>query len=399
MLKYLLLLTSLLFISQPALATNIADSRAVNIFDVPDTPLTYTFFKNKDKEFDVILSGFLTTTMFSNSNWFNNVRTAALNIDIIKDDYAIKMQLSEPFEKTIRRAVIEKSFGIENNKEGIIQVGRFPRLASFYNNVNDAPGSTDLATIPMGEYSRRLIENNTLNSIDGINIVYKQYYPDDFLIVRFGIGDAAIEENCKFQQEITFTACNPNWNYSSTKGGFSIGANYELNRKWEFLAAVNVYKFKTNLLDPNDPVAAYYYSNFAINEGNLGTVGFKYKGKGWYTQTEGTKTIFRVASEGQMANEWTTSSNTYSLISFEINHNLSIYAHYDRAWWATQRVSTDSVVGFTYVYKNTKTSIEYHKGLATTFPTDIGSTGSDWKKQFSPLEKFNSFVLAFTYQF
>lgn len=389
----------MLFFTTNTLAGNVTDSRVPDYYTENDTPLTYTFFRNKDKEFDVILSGFITTTLFSNSDWFNTARAAALNVDIVKGDYALKMQLSEPFEKMIRRMVIEKSFGLGNNREGAIQIGKFPRLASFYNNVNDAPGSTGLATIPLGEYSRRLIENNTINSIEGINFIYKQYYTDNFLTVRFGIGDASIEENCKFQQEITFSPCNTNWNYSFDKGGFSIGVNYELGRNWEFLGAVNVYKFKTNLIDDSDPIAAYYHSAFALNEGNLGTIGFKYKGKGWYTQTEGTKTIFRTAAEGNIATEWTTSSNTYSLISFDINDNLSVYAHYDRSWWATQRVSTDAVIGFTYIHKNTKTSLEYHNGTATTYPTDIGSTGSDWKKQFSPLEKFNSFVLAFTYQF
>lgn len=336
------------------------------------------------------ISGFVTTTVFSNNQWFDNSANIAVNIDTTLDNWAVRAQLGGPFVSPVRRAVVEYAKSVGSNKEMIVQAGLFPRLSSFYNNVNDAPGSTEIAMLPLGEYNRRLLSNNTFSSLIGTSATYKYFTDTSMLALRADIGKAAVEDNCAVETEFTLSACKGGYVHQSRDDNYDISVNYEIG-KVEFLAALNVFRMKTQLTDPTNLSGRAVSSTFAVSNLKNETIGIKYTDSKWWVQTELTRiTILNDDINGNPVHP-STERNIYALFGYRIADRWSVHIYgsdglvYDGRF--TGYRSKDTAVGVTYSNGKSRVTLEYHDGYALK-----------WKKPLAPINSWNSFVCSYTWQ-
>src|ERR1035437_9612119 len=332
-------------------------------------------------------SGFITSTSFSNHDWFSNISHGAINLNYFKDEYAVKAQLGAPYEHLIRRFTVEKNFVLTPNNELLIQVGKIPRLSSFYNNINDAPGSIGMAMVPMGEFNYRLIQNNTFNAIKGANLIYKNFANDNILTLRIDYGKADIQDQCALQTEFTNKVCDQNIGYKFANGNYDFSINYEIGN-FELLGSVNVFKIKPIIYGIPNISSLDFLQNNHHSEFDSNTIGLKYKKNKLLLQTEISKIIYKSAMAEDDLSEFLDTNSMYGLVGYDWTETFNSYVHYSVGYRDGVYNTNDKVIGGTFTFKHSKFSLDYHKG-----------EGIDWTKHFSPITNWNSFVFSYTLQY
>lgn len=249
------------------------------------------------EEINYSVTGFVTTTVFSQSHFYNDEIELALNLDVMYGDYAARTQFSTSNNiSRISRFTLEKSIDIDSNKELLVKVGRFPRLVSFYNNLTDSPSTYDVAMIPLGVYTRRLLKSQAFNAIDGISTIYTMTDPvvnDKVIKLYLNYGQVPLDDQCTVQQEYRYDKCIPGYNFKSDINDYDIGISYEKENLTLIASNTNI-QFKTLLLNPKDPV-----SNFLVNRterliANVTKVGFKYDTEKYLLQGEYSYHLYSV---------------------------------------------------------------------------------------------------------
>ena len=333
------------------------------------------------------LSGFVTGTAFSQSDWYDNTKNIAVNVDATYEDLAIRGQIGEPYDNIIRRLVFEKSLWIKEQQEVTIQFGRFPRLDSFYNGVTDSPGTSGMAMLPLGEYNRRMVQNRTFNTVDGINAIYTIRLKSGILKLHGDYGSLPIEEPCLTQNETTKKPCRLGYQFLGDTGNYDVGASYEIG-KWTYLGSMSSMRLRTELLDPKDKTSVALSTAANRVSFDLTRVGVKYTAKKWWAQSELLFTDFKLAKKDQDFTSVTTSENLYLLGGYNWTDQFNSYIEYSYSKANTGGMALDRVIGSTYVLNNTTLSLEYHNG-----------TGLAWKKYFSETPTWDSWVFSFTQRF
>ena len=333
------------------------------------------------------VSGFATATAFSDKNWFSNKQNVAVNLDIFYDDWAIRGQVASAYENVVRRLVVEKSFTLVPKQELIVQIGRFPRLASFFNSINDAPGTSGLAMLPLGEYSHRMVENSTYNSLDGIKGVYTIRTDKGLVTINVDYGILPLENQCAVQNEATSSSCRSGYDFVPTQGSHDIGLRYETGN-WSFLGQYSNIKLKTDLLNTNDPVSKYISTQYNRVSFDLSMLGVKYTEKKWWVQSEVSFSDYFLATPGSDLRSVEKLRSIYLLSGINWNDRFSSYAIYSYSEDNGIMSNIDRAIGSTYTLDNTTISLEYHKGF-----------GYGWQNYFSKVPGWNSWIVSATHRF
>lgn len=332
-------------------------------------------------------SGFATTTLFSDKNWFDNTANLAVNFDISYEDWAIRGQVATGYENKLRRLAIEKTFFIRPRQEILIQLGRSPRLKSFYNPINDAPGTTGMAMLPLGGYRHRMVENSTFNSIDGIRAIYSYKTNEGIVKLETDYGILPLENQCGIQAEAAFSKCRDGYDFKPTTGAFDIGLSYETG-PWTLHTYYGKTKLKTVLNNPLDKTSVQLFSAFNNIEFDVTMFGIQYSKEKWLFQTEYFNSKYNAAQPNEDFKTISKLSNYYILGSYNWTDQISTYASFSTSMWNGERSNIDRAIGATYVRNNTTVSLEYHNG-----------EGYGWQKFFSTAPGWNSFVLSVTQRF
>ena len=339
------------------------------------------------EEVDTKISGFVTGTYFSDPNWFSSTSNLAVNFDISYTDLAIRGQVATEFENKIRRLAIEKAFFISPSNDLVVQAGRVPRLTSFYNTINDAPGTTGMAILPLGGFSHRMVENSTLNSIDGIKAIYTIKTEKGEVTINADYGILPLENQCGIQAEAAFTRCRPGYEFEPVKGSYDIGISYEVG-PWTTHGYFGSTKLKTTLLDPKDKTSVYLTSNYSLINFDIFMVGVKYSKNKWLFQTDYLSSKYNTAKLGKELITVGRLSSFYILGSYNWTDQFSTYATFSRSLNNGAVTNIDKSIGSTYVRDNTTVSLDYHVGH-----------GYGWQPFFSTVPGWSSWVLSVTQRF
>lgn len=350
------------------------------------TLLVYCLVTNAS-ELNINLSGFVTATAFGDEKFYPNKANAALNIDIVKDYFAIRTQLAIPYDRPVRRLVLEKSSFIRTDEELTIQLGRFPRLDSFYNSVTDSPGTTGLAMLPPAEYNRRIIENRGFNSIDGLRAIYSVKTDNGIVDYHLNYGLAAVEDKCGIQVEFTKRTCSTGHTFESQDENYGIGFSTDYGR-WKTLGFVTNFKVKSVLLDSTNKTSVGLFTNMNKINYFVYKVGVKYEAPKWWAQSTYMYTDLNFAKPNMGYVNVQVSDNIYLLTGIKWYSNFNTYVEYSYGKSNTGRASIDRAIGTTYIKDDITYSLEYHKGDAIA-----------WKRYFSPTPEWDTWVMSITKRF
>ena len=339
------------------------------------------------EEIDTKVSGFVTGTYFSDPNWFSSTGNIAVNLDVSYDTLALRGQVATEYENKIRRLAIEKTFYVNSSSVLIVQLGRSPRLTSFYNTINDAPGTTGMAMLPLGGFSHRMVENSTLNSIDGIKAIYNIKTENGVITINGDYGILPLENQCGIQAEAAFSKCRAGYEFEPVKGSYDLGISYEIG-SWITHGYFGSTKLKTTLLDPKDKTSVYLTSNYSLIEFDIFMVGVKYNKNKWLFQTDYLSSKYNTAKLGKELITVGRLSSFYVLGSYNWNDQFSTYATFSRSLNNGAVTNVDRSIGATYVRDNTTISLDYHVGH-----------GYGWQPFFSPVPGWSSWVLSATQRF
>lgn len=336
------------------------------------------------------LSGFVTATAFSDKTWFDNTKNVALNYDLQYQDWIVHTQLAEPYKNIIRRFTIEKNFSNDHNDSEVsVQVGRFPRLQSFYNNILDDPGSIGFAMIPLGEFSRRVILNRSFNSLDGIKISHTMHYNKGIVKIVSDHGIPSVEEQCLTQNEISKSQCTPDYSIGGKGGNYDLGITYD-DSNLMLTGFVGSIKMNISQNTTSTNTTKLIYNIDEINYDYIKT-GIKYSQPKWWVQSELSFIDFKVIDYNTQykktldLRQW---KNYYVLGGYNWTEDFNTYISFSNSTSNKNIVNNDKLIGATLTKNNSIVSLEYHKGK-----------GYSWKQYFATDEKWNSWVLSFTQRF
>ena len=372
MYKIVLLITTLLF-------TNLSHSSGLNNHEHEDEEIKYS------------ITGFTTVTAFSQNHFYDNTAAVALNLDLTYSDYAVRTQFSADTDVTrLSRFTLEKSINVDSNKELLIKVGRFPRLVSFYNNLTDSPGTYDVAMIPLGVYTRRLLKSQAFNAIDGVSVLYTLSDPEiNNKILKFYLnyGQVPLDNQCTVQQEYRYDKCLPGYKFKSDSHDYDVGVSYEINDLTLIASNTNV-QFKTELINPKDPVSNFLVKRTNRLIANVTKVGFKYDKEKYLLQGEYSYHNYSVNNSLQGTISIHKENTSYILAEYKWRPNFSTNIQYSYGSSPYLGQYNDRAIGFTYIIDNATISLEYHKGY-----------GVEWKKYLAETPYWNSLVITASYTF
>ncbi len=337
-----------------------------------------------DTGIETSLTGFVTGTAFSDKDWHTAAYTAALNFDVTKGFWAVRGQIAEPYAQPIRRLVAERSIFVAQGNEVLVQVGRFPRIDSFYNNVTDTPASAEMAILPLAVYNRRIVKNRTFNSLDGAQIIYTI---QTLGIVRLhaDYGKMTVENQCETQIEASKLPCRTGYRIDGIRGNYDYGVTYEINN-FTLLAYRGDIRAKTVLLNPKDITSVVLSTKASSIDYDTVKFGARYDyHHKWWVQTEMMHNDFSLALPGKPFVSGQRSVNRYVLVGACATDQFCSYASYNHGKNTTGGKARDLVVGSTYTYNTLTTSLEYHRG-----------SGRSWEKYFAPAADWSSWVLSIT---
>ena len=110
-----------------------------------------------------------------------------------------------------------------------VQLGRFPRIDSFYNNITDNPGTSNLAILPMAGYNRRMI-TGTFIMMDGVQILHSKLIDNGLIFTEFSYGKMVVEDQKATQME-AFRMANSNIELKSKNDNFDFMLGWK-NDNW-----------------------------------------------------------------------------------------------------------------------------------------------------------------------
>lgn len=337
---------------------------------------------------DTNISGFITGTAFSDSNWQPSSYSAATNVDIFYNDWAIRGQLAIPYEQPIRRLVVEKSFWLGHRQELLLQVGRFPRIDSFYNGITDTPGTAGMAMLPLGKYNYRLNDNRTFNTINGIQAIYSVKTDIGHFQIHGDYGKMEVEKQCDIQAEATKLPCRAGYNIKGENGNYDYGLTFS-HGPWTALVSKGKIFAGTELLNKKDRVSVGLTTIAEHMSYDATKIGLSYNDPGWWLQTELMENKFNLAAKNKELVNVQTSVNLYVLGGIYWSDKFSSYAVYSHGKSSSSNGGAlDRAIGSTYTDKSTTYSLEYHQGQ-----------GKAWEKYFAPNNSWNSWVISVTKSF
>lgn len=340
-----------------------------------------------ENEINYDFSGFITATHFSNNAWHDDISKTALNFDITYNTYAVRGQIHKPGEHFLRRFTVEKDIYLNEQHDIILKAGIFPRLDSFYNNVTDAPSTSALALLPLGEYNHRMINNSTFSGLKGISLYYNYVTDVNQLNVHLDIGSANIENHCDIHAEAFGTPCTYGYKFKSNNKNYSIGGTFN-HGDFTYLAHISQFNINTELVNPEDKVASKITRDTEDISLRFIKFGLKYEKNKCWVQSELVFSDSSFKSPNKENVNFYRSKNAYILSGYNWSDQLSTHVVYSVGKDTGNNIIKDKGVGITYVYKNTTLSTEYHVGK-----------GKEWAKFYSPIDKWNSWVFTLTQRF
>lgn len=340
------------------------------------------------------ISGFISGTLVSDPNFYENTARGAINLDMTKDSYAFHTQLASsvefPTESLISRMTLEKVIGITEGHEMSLVVGRYPRLFSFYNAITDAVGTSGLATLPLSQYKRRYITDSRMISGDGLLVNYRYHETDYSLEFTADVNQVSKVNSCLVHMEIYNKPCNHGYGYESDNPNFDFGLQYDSNTL-RVLAAITFIDIKSYLNDAKDPVALGTYTNANKFSHRLYKLGIIKNIDNWWVQTEATYRDIKKSVIHNDLEDFNLQLGGYAIGGYHFTESVNGYVGYSisRSSRSTYYNLNDYFVGATYSGDYGITySIEYHNG-----------NGKDWNRYLSPTDNWSSAVLSVTKQF
>lgn len=333
------------------------------------------------------VSGYISTTVFDNSDWFANTVTAAINTNIYYKDWTIRAQLIDPYPQPITRLVVEKSFWITKGQELVVQSGRFPRLNSFYSNATDAPGTYNTAMLPLGEYNRRLMGDGILNSLDGLQIVYSIKSLSDHFKILADYGRAVTVDRCSAQIESVKITCNSQNNLKSQFDNYDVGFSFDhkswsgyayTSRLYASAAVVTLNTGSWGIANKEDQVI------YAANK-----FGLKYSSGGWWLRTGSTYGNLMITQPINRRGSIQQTRSDFIIVGRHLTDSFSAYVSYSQKKSSTKNNNAaDSTVGVSYTCDNVFMSIERHSGY-----------GKTWEQYSAVNKNWDSLVISVTKRF
>lgn len=349
-----------------------------------------------DTGFKADISGFISGTVFSDPDFYENTARGAVNLDVTKGSYAFHIQFASsvelPTESLISRMTLEKTFSIAEGNEMSIIIGRFPRLYSFYNAITDAVGTSGQAMLSLSQYKRRTVADSRMISGDGIMLNYR-FHQDDYAIeFTADVSQSSKINNCMIHKEFYNKPCgNLGYGFSSDNPNFDFGLTYEDPTLKVLLAIIQI-DIKAYLTNPKDPLAVATYTVGNKWSHRHYKFGFIKQLGDWWTQVEGTYRNILMAGIGKDYVTYNKQIGGDFLVGYHVNSDISAYAGYSLSWSAIGDGKfnlDDKYIGATYASGDGFTySLEYHIGR-----------GRDWNRYLSPDDNWSSAVMSVTYQF
>lgn len=339
------------------------------------------------QEINTHFSGFITGTAFSDRTFYPNTYSLAVNGDVTYGDWAIRGQVAEPYRDSLRRLVVERSTWLGHRQDLMIQVGRFPRLDSFYNSVTDTAGTSDLAMLPLGEYNRRMVESRTFNSLLGTQAIYTALTDAGLFKVHLDYGSMEVEDQCNVQMEATKQICRDGYEIEGVRGNHDYGISYE-NGPWSLLAYYGQIRAKTNLIDRTDFPSIVFTTVAAKIKYSARKLGIKYSDGPYLAQTEYIETDFKLARQSRDYVSIQKAWSAYTLFGYYWTDEFSTTVSYSYGRSNTSDSNYDRAIGASYTLDSTVLSLEYHNGY-----------GPSWKRYFSPTPDWDSWVVSLTHKF
>jgi hypothetical protein len=331
------------------------------------------------------ISGYLYNTTWEDENFNENRTVAAVSGSIEGDNLALRGQVSTS-DLIVRRLTLEYS-GTGLSTEHTATVGRFNRVESFFNNLLDAPSSTQMAVLPFGGYNYRMF-NGSYVLLDGIGYTNKYKYNGGTLITtKVNYGNSVINSDKDVQLE-AFKTYIPTIDVVSDPT-FDISLKVERKGLQGYIARQH-YKIH---LEPksSDPmtdaiVSTYKYTDYILYRAGIRKDYNNYfvsieadKGETIVNSTHKTKSIYNKAME-------------YNVVLGTYIKDFMLYTGVSRGKNLTTDTSnTDNFIGVTYNYDPCiVVSLAKHQGK-----------GRGWVKYGSSPEeyKWNTLVLSTTYKF
>jgi hypothetical protein len=354
------------------------------------------------QELNTTFSGFIDGTTFSNRNFYPNKSELAVNTDVSYGEYAFRAQISAPYNQVVRRAVIEKSFELNADNDVTIQLGKFIRLTTFYNNVTDSPATAGVAMLPLGLYDRRMVDNETFTAINGINVVVKSKVGNGVLLTRFDYGLTHIEDACHVQLEINGPPCTDDYRQVGEKGNYDYSLNYETD-SFGFILARSIWRGGVTLENPNsqnvftggavppnvlNPIAIQIIDNESHVKYISTSFGISYSKNGYSLETElRHDSYYEAGLTGPFKN--VSSYNTfYFLAGYNWTDEIYTYISESTGNGNTTGSEKDTVLGVTYDYSRWTFSLEEHRGH-----------GLQWENYNANNASWTTTVFATTYRF
>jgi hypothetical protein len=357
--------------------------------------LTFTCGVQANDNLRANLSGFISGTVFSDPDFYENTAKGAVNIDLAKGSYLFHTQLASstdfPTESLISRITVEKVFGIADGHEMSIVVGRFPRLYSFFNAITDNVGTSGLAMLPLSQYKRRTVADSRMISGDGIMMSYR-FHQDDYSIeFTADVSQASKINNCMIHMEFYNKPCGYAYGFKSDNPNYDFGIVYEDPTLKVLLAVIEI-DIKAYITNRKDPVALATYTVGNRWQHKHYKFGFIKQVDDWWVQAEGTYRNILMAGVGKDYVPYNQQIGGDFVVGYHVNDDISAYVGYSLS---RSRIGDgkfnldDNYVGATYANGDGFTySLEYHIGR-----------GRDWNRYLSPDDNWSSAVFSISKQF
>lgn len=382
MLKSCALLSSLLLLVGSACAQGTGLRVLDGSTHKPDGTLEDTILVNT--------SGFVTSTVFSNQNFYDNYAMGALDVGIYLTGtpWSFKTQLASDLPH-VNRAVIEYDMRFSSKAEGSVQLGRFARYNSLYNDATDHPGTFGMDMLPMGGYLRREVLGN-FTLMDGIQLQGQTLTPLGGLFrarVGYGSGVAGYTNTA---QKLFYDYEDPTYKINWGDHDFDISFSYE-NGAWTAFTNYNQYKTDIELLDNPTPVAQFVYGDAKSSTTKLYAVGVRYEQR-------------RYLIEGQLYNRESTTTNALG-VEFAGNELKCGYigAKVFLSPFSDWRVYGTHSICYNRIYhtemRDNSVGISWDKGGRWTGSLGYHVGSGDGVKPYSTMTDWNVYVLSITRRF
>lgn len=330
------------------------------------------------------LTGYATYTGFTDANWQKSEQKIAINVDVWHEAIAFRAQIADR-NAIVQRAVIEYSSYLSTNTDLVTQVGRFPRVASFFNGVTDTPATAGMAVLPMSGYNRRM-NTGTFNSADGVQERLRVTHDNTIYTVRGSYGRMVIAD----QEELQLEAFRRSSDSLLMTPGYTFDLSASIERgPYHVFVSKSRYNAALALLNANDKVAKAASQKFSRALYDLEKIGFQYDGNKWVFETEymiGTSVSENV--NGSVTASM-TGYNHYINIRYKWRPYFTSYIGTSEGRTNTGRRAKDEFIGLSYDNGDKwSSSLAFHKGHGESFMR-YGARPDSWE----------SFVISTTYRF